>query len=168
MTFPIKLSVKTQLKKNRVISMTEILTKTDIEQLSSEELLDIWNSNDRGRYKREAFVVILEILKERGIDPPQQSLASLVRSVQGQDTDNSSITDYFSFKTLISTSLIQVSYLAVMIMITGAGCFIMYKGNALIGAAILIFGNLLWRIVCEGSIILFGIHDSLVSIDKKL
>lgn len=42
------------------------------EQMSSEELLDIWTANDRDEYAEHTFTVISEILKERGIDVPPQ------------------------------------------------------------------------------------------------
>ena len=36
-----------------------------------------------------------------------------------------------------------------------------------IGFAILIFGNLLWRLICEAWILFFRIHESLVSIEHN-
>lgn len=41
------------------------------EPLSSEDLLDTWNANDRDLYAEETFKVISEILTERGIKNPQ-------------------------------------------------------------------------------------------------
>lgn len=149
--------------------------KIDLEQLSSEELLDIWNAYDLGKYKRETFPVIQEILNERGIDIPPQSLSDVAGGVQGdvqgdvQQDNESSIAAYFKFKILISSSLIRIIYFIGMIIITYAGYSVTVRGNlnSIAGISILIFGNLLWRIICEGSIIFFRIHDLLVSIDKK-
>lgn len=154
--------------------MSKEQIRIDLELLSSEELLDIWNSNDRRKYKREAFIVIRDILTERGIDIPPENLVNLVKSIQpvadenAQEVSGSGIAAYFKFESLISPSLIRISYLIGMLMITYIGYKIAINSQSLTGAAILLFGNLLWRIVCEGLIIFFRIHESLVSIDKKL
>lgn len=58
--------------------------KADLELLSSDDLLSMWNSYDLEKYKREAFPVIREILTERGIDVPQQNLVSFMKSDQRQ------------------------------------------------------------------------------------
>lgn len=39
----------------------------------TEELLEIWQNNDRAEWSDEAFEVIQEILKERGVDIPEQN-----------------------------------------------------------------------------------------------
>lgn len=158
--------------------MDKGIIKADLEQLSSEELLTIWKSNDLKKYKRESFPVIQEILTERGIDAPQQSLYNVVDSAQrsvpvGQEVrknNESGITAFLKFKVLISSSLIQITYLIGMIMITISGYNLTVKetDNSLVGPSILIFGNLFWRIFCEVSIVFFRIHDSLASIDRKL
>jgi len=133
------------------------------ESLSSEELLDIWTANDRNEYAGETFNVISEILTERGVDIPPQSQFSEVKN----DYDVS-ISGYFKFKLLISSSLIQVIYFVGMLIVTFGSVFILFERNTLGGLAALIFGNLLWRIICESSIIFFRVHDLLVLIDKKL
>jgi len=132
------------------------------EPLSSEELLEIWAANDRDEYAEETFKAISNILIERGVAVPPQSQFNEVKN-----DDDVSISGYFNFKMLISSSLIRVIYFAGMVIVT-IGSIFMLEGNALGGIAVLIFGNLLWRIICESSIIFFRVHDLLVSIDKKL
>lgn len=36
-----------------------------------------------------------------------------------------------------------------------------------LGVAALVMGNLVWRIMCEGAILLFSLHELLVSIDTR-
>ena len=38
----------------------------------------------------------------------------------------------------------------------------------LIGLGAMTVGNLLWRVICEGCILLFSIHDILGSVEKNL
>ncbi len=83
---------------------------------------------------------------------------------------------FFSFRVMVSRTLIQVIYVIGMIALSFFGIwhFVIYfksnydsGENLMVGLGILIFGNLLWRITCEGSILLFNIHDVLVSIERK-
>ena len=143
--------------------MSEDTIRLRFEQYSSEELLEIWIANDRDEYADETFTVIFEILSERGVNiPPQGKHASKI-----QYEDEASIGNYFNFKWLISSSLIQIIYVVGMIAVSFIGLIAIGR-SAVFGIVILIFGNLMWRITCEGFILFFRIHDSLVSIDKKL
>ena len=42
------------------------------------------------------------------------------------------------------------------------------SGGVLAGLAVLIFGNLGWRLLCEAIIVVFSIHERLISVDSKL
>ena len=84
---------------------------------------------------------------------------------------------FWSFKKMISTDLIKILYVLGMIGITIAGTLMLVRatnmqygatGMALTGLAIIVLGNLLWRIICEGWILLFSILDTLVSIENKI
>ena len=94
---------------------------------------------------------------------------------------------YFSFRNLVSNSLIKIIYVFGMIGITIAGMNTLQEGVRgsgkivmvglaiigsgkiiMVGLAIVVIGNLLWRIVCEGWILLFSMHEILSSIEKKL
>jgi len=96
---------------------------------------------------------------------------------------------FFSFHKMVSTSIIKVSYVLGLVLITlwglvaiGFGIFMMvntaqapevtgrllyFDQGALsiaVGVLVLIFGNLLWRLICEGWILLFSMHELLASI----
>lgn len=86
---------------------------------------------------------------------------------------------YFSFERMITPSFVKVVYFLGFLALTGAGIgLIVWAGLQLneatidrslgwryvaAGAAILIFGNIVWRVVCELWVVLFGIHNELVS-----
>ena len=86
---------------------------------------------------------------------------------------------YFSFERMITTPFVKVVYFLGFLVLTAAGIgFIVWAGLKLndavidrslgwryvaLGAAMLIAGNIVWRMVCELWVVLFGIHDELVS-----
>lgn len=87
---------------------------------------------------------------------------------------------YFSFERMITTSFVKVVYFLGFLLLTAAGIGLMvWAGLQLndatidrmlgwryvaLGAAILIVGNIIWRVACELWVVLFGIHDELVSL----
>jgi hypothetical protein len=75
--------------------------------------------------------------------------------------------DYFNFKSMVSPVLIKVIYFLGFLSLTVSGVVMMTRNQPLEGLSALVFGNLLWRITCEGIIIIFRIHESLVSIEEK-
>jgi hypothetical protein len=99
---------------------------------------------------------------------------------------------FFSFRRMISPSLIKILYVAGALVITLGG--ILYIGTGLdhsqipvgrgyvpligyggaqtalillAGLAIIVGGNLFWRILCESWIVLFSIHETLISMDEN-
>lgn len=95
--------------------------------------------------------------------------------------NDSFLSDFIAFKKFLSRTLILIVYALGFVFITIKGFSTMFEkqesffgmrsdisGQILLGLAILIFGNLLWRIICEGAIILFSIHDELTSIRIEL
>jgi hypothetical protein len=86
---------------------------------------------------------------------------------------------YFSFERMITPSFVKVVYFLGFLALTVAGIGLMvWAGLQLneatidrslgwryvaLGAAILIAGNIVWRVLCELWVVLFGIHDELVS-----
>lgn len=92
--------------------------------------------------------------------------------------------DFFAFRKLISVGLIRGVYVLGMIGISISGILAIIGsiearrgffgdgtvmwGGILWGLAVLIFGNLLWRIFCEGLILLFNLHEVLVSIKTRV
>ena len=96
-------------------------------------------------------------------------------------TNNISFHDFIVFKKFISTKLMMFFY-------TIGSLYIIYKGltaivkkqrsllgysedfseRLLMGIAIIVIGNLMWRVICEGLSVIFIINDSLFSIEKGL
>ena len=84
---------------------------------------------------------------------------------------------YFSFTEMISTSIIKGLHNIGCLAITLGGIAAVFTGFfgsyrvkfevVMIGFAVLIFGNLLWRLICEAWILFFRIHESLVSIEHN-
>lgn len=102
------------------------------------------------------------------------SIIQVKKLKQHEGTDVSNLEKdegFFSFRKMISIVLIQIIYAFGMVAITIYGIKYFadaYKAEKLIGLAIIVLGNLLWRILCEGWILLFRIHEVLCSIEKKL
>jgi len=93
---------------------------------------------------------------------------------------------YFSFHRLVSTSIIKATYVIGTVLITFWGLGAIGFGIASLaqpdvlelrmlvlgqpvaavvtGAITLVFGNLLWRLLCEGWILLFSMHELLAAI----
>ena len=89
--------------------------------------------------------------------------------------------DFINFDYFITKDVITVIYILGAILITLIGVVIMIWGRVLpgelykdassaiiAGGLFLIFGNVLWRIICEFIAVIFKINDSLISIDSSL
>lgn len=95
-------------------------------------------------------------------------------SGSGFSKRNSPYKDFFAFKKLISTTIIRYMYFIGALIIT-VGLFVTPLTGDYSGEAFALFwilgipvGNIIWRIICENLIVIFDIHDTLVSIDEKL
>lgn len=91
---------------------------------------------------------------------------------------------YFSFERMISTTFVKVVYFLGFIAITAAGIALavwagMQLNDATIsrslgwryvafGVGLVSIGNILWRVICELWVVLFGIHSELVSVRHGL
>ena len=87
--------------------------------------------------------------------------------------------EYFAFRELVTPQLIKVVYLVGACFITAAGILSIvspdtldeYEAGPIVtrlgGIAVLLIGNLVWRMMCEGAILLFSLHELLVSIDMR-
>ena len=82
--------------------------------------------------------------------------------------------EFFSFRRMITMQLIQVIYFIVAGLISLVSIIIIFSGNSLqsflpggvlTGIAILVLGNILWRICCELIIVFFRINKTLSDID---
>lgn len=94
---------------------------------------------------------------------------------------------FFNFRTLVSNTIIKSVYMIGAVLITFVGLLLIAYpilmpladptvnttaqsdiSKVLAGATLLILGNLLWRLLCEGWIILFSLHEMISAIEKRL
>ncbi|HCX73032.1 MAG TPA: hypothetical protein DHM37_04870 [Candidatus Cloacimonas sp.] len=144
---------------------------------STNELLEIWDENDGDKYTDIEFEVIGELLKSRYVD------LNTPRKYEGKEKNNNNNIiqqtkgGFWSFDKIVSGSLIKFLYALGAIGIT-IFSFVMFSnasqskyggtGLFLLGLGYLILGNLFWRIICEGIIIIFKIFEKLNQIESKL
>lgn len=77
---------------------------------------------------------------------------------------------FFSFKKFITIDIIKIIYVLGLITITfGSITIASYKGvkNYLIGLGLILLGNVVWRLFCEGIAIFYSINEKLGNIEKK-
>lgn len=88
--------------------------------------------------------------------------------------------DFLSFRKMIALQIMQILYVVVAALITLFGLMLLFKGEdrgygseSLLpgglgtGLAVLIFGNVFWRLWCEFMIVLFRINKTLTNIDDN-
>jgi len=95
------------------------------------------------------------------------------------DTHEGIVGRYFGFRKLITPALIKLSYLLGALAITFfSGIAIMFPDTfatygrdstvvVFIGIVVLVLGNLAWSMLCEGAILIFSLHEILVSLEDK-
>jgi len=91
--------------------------------------------------------------------------------------------NFISFRKFISLTFIQIIYVigAVAIVIVSLGIILGFDGsamassnrsvsaaNVLSGLGLLVFGSLLWRVLCEAWILFFRLADSVSNIEAKV
>jgi hypothetical protein len=107
-----------------------------------------------------------------------KQLPKKISSVGDTDVPFSFNRDFFSFRTMVSPTLIKAVYVLGLAGVTLAGAGMLFVGvkgsgsdqmTALgIGLGLLLIGNLLWRIICESAMLLFSIQGLLRSIETAL
>jgi len=87
--------------------------------------------------------------------------------------------EYFAFRELVTPHLIKVVYILGACVLTAAGILSIIVPDTLSGYAddaararlggvlLLLAGNLVWRMLCEVAILLFSLHEIVVSIDNR-
>lgn len=91
---------------------------------------------------------------------------------------------YFSFEKMITTTFVKAVYFLGFIALTAAGVALaVWAGMQLndatisrtlgwryvaLGVALVVVGNIVWRVFCELWVVLFGIHAELVSVRHAL
>ena len=79
--------------------------------------------------------------------------------------------DFFKFKRFITTQIIGFIYLIGFLGISAASLIAMFSGSgeAFAGGLLsLTIGNVIWRIICESSIVLFHLHDTVSDLHDAL
>jgi len=157
---------------------------------STEELVQIWRKNDRTKYPEEAFEAIRQILEERGEKIPSQLPTRKTPPIRWVPEREGERGGFFSFRTIISPIMIKIIYVLGMLGLTSGGVVMIVMGlhatvlaaeklnilgieipfnkQILIGIALIVLGNLVWRFLCESWILLFRMCDILGSIERQL
>lgn len=78
------------------------------------------------------------------------------------------IKDFFFFKTMVTPIIVQVIYIALVLLMIVTGIVVMIDGAIFRGLWIIIFGPFSSRILCELIILLFSINETLSKINNKL
>ena len=91
-----------------------------------------------------------------------------------------SFEEFLDFRKFITVTFMKIIYIVVALIITIAGFWMMVAGSVtpfygvsigvsgvIGGILVLTLGNLGWRLFCESIVVIFSIHDRLISIDNK-
>lgn len=101
------------------------------------------------------------------------------QSMQPQTAGNGfNLSEFLSFKKMITLQIIQIVYLVGAILLTLASLAMMFGGSSsdygslmpggfVTGLIFLVCGNILWRVYCELIIIFFRINKTLGDIEKN-
>ena len=157
---------------------------------STEELVKIFRENDRTKYPEEAFEAIRQVLEERGEKIPHQLPTRKIPPIKWVPERERERGGFFSFSTMISPVAIRIIYVLGMLGLTSGGIVMIVMGldlmdlgiekpsifdkqmpvniQILIGIALIVLGNLVWRFLCESWILLFRMCDILGSIERQL
>jgi len=88
--------------------------------------------------------------------------------------------DFFNFKQMISLNIVKLVYIIGVVFITLFGIFTMFGSmwhyspffvgffTFLTGGAIIVFGNLFWRVICEYWVIFFSMHEHIIKISEGM
>ena len=126
---------------------------------TDKELLDIWTKNDRYEYTNKTFIVIHDILLERGVDIPLQK--EFIETTDVDASDSMTLSGFFSFRCMISPSIIKIIYILGAIGVTISSIVFMSGQFFWMGIMGVVIGNLVWRLVCETAIIFFRMNEQL-------
>lgn len=103
--------------------------------------------------------------------PPGEYTAPAPTSPPPATDRGFSISDFLSFRYMITPPLVQVIYVLVAVIIVVAGLVTMFSnapgGGPLPGLAIIIFGNLIWRVYMELVMLFFRINEGIQRIDRN-
>jgi hypothetical protein len=102
-------------------------------------------------------------------NPPRPPVSdAMAYASEPAPQQGNAISKFFTFRTLISHTLIQIVYVLGLLFITFTGGLLLLNGNLTAGAGWLILGNIGWRVVCEWMILFYSMHQRLVGIEREL
>jgi hypothetical protein len=89
------------------------------------------------------------------------------------------VVEFIGFDWFITKDVMTLVYVLGAVCLTLISIVMIFWGGSLssfktageaiaAGLAVLLIGNLVWRLFCEFIVVLFRINDSLISIDKKI
>jgi hypothetical protein len=106
--------------------------------------------------------ILYRKLKQRNKQENEDKFSNIDIDVAGR------IIDFFNFRTMITPILIKWLYGLGTLLITIIGAMLIMQNNYFYWGLVAIFlGNLVWRLICEYTILMFRIHETLVSIERK-
>jgi len=143
-------------------------------EYASKQIENINNMSAVEKQKNLANRIAIAKAKDKLIDI---EVNNEIKDTHTPQIKNKEKLGFFSFRTMITPTIIKVLYVlgiialiivGIVMIVEGANSYYGSNNEVLIGFGIIILGNLLWRIICEGIILMFSIHERLGSIDKKI
>ena len=153
---------RVQIKK-RLRHIRKRLSKT---QRELSELSFYLNHEGDESYRQVRVSQFLNRVKSKAVLSLSDAGSLSIPKLTGSRT----MKDFVQFRKMVSPTIIKFIYMLGALILTVGGIAMLFMGQEklLIGLGALTAGNLFWRILCEGWILAFRIHDSLVSVEKGL
>ena len=136
-----------------------------MEQKTNAKLSDIEAKEGHLIYSKQTFDIIYNTLLER-----EENASPHTEQIESTEQDNTIITlgGFFSFRYMLSSRLIQSSYILGAFAVTIVSWILFMRNQLLIGLLSIIVGNLFWRLVCEIAVIFFRTNEQLGLIHQEL
>jgi len=138
-------------------------------EYASKQIENINNMSAVEKQKNLANRIAIAKAKDKLIDI---EVNNEIKDTHTPQIKNKEKLGFFSFRTLITPDIIKILYVLGFIALTIVGFVMMvnyYETYELfIGLGVILVGNILWRLLCEGIILMFNVHEILDSIEKKI
>ena len=135
---------------------------TNFKTLTTPKLREIYQQNNRYIRTNSEFSQIAKVLQDRNVnfqlwDADRESL----------NGDAGAEENFWAFDKLITIPLLQFLHVIGILAIVGFSVYLIKEGITGWGVLLMIFGNIIWRVVCEALAIPFKIYERLCRIEKK-
>ena len=121
------------LQRDQIKKIDEL--KKNLRVKTSDELLDIWNKNDRNSWVEEAFIAIKEILEERKLNIPEQyvSANSERNKTETSDKEQTDLQIGLGIAAIVSGLVLlyfqnNQGYIGISTTVVILGCIILFYG----------------------------------------